>query len=71
MALDPRLASVEVLALAALRLRQRREAEPKQRLTFRVVYYDASGSTPDEYGPQYTYELTHTAGGERWEWIHD
>jgi hypothetical protein len=71
MASDPRLASPELLALAAMRLRQRQETEPKRRLTFRVLYYDASGSYPDELGPAYTYELTHTAGGERWEWIHD
>ena len=43
MALDPRLANVQLLALAALRARARQDAAPRQTVRLQVVYYDALG----------------------------
>jgi hypothetical protein len=72
MSIDPRLADVQLLTLAALRLRQRQEAEPKPRLVFQVTYYDARGIEPDELGERYVYELVHAKeGGDQWRLIPD
>jgi hypothetical protein len=55
MGLDARLANVELLALAAMRAKQRQQAEPSRKVTCRVVYYDARGIEPEEEGESYTY----------------
>jgi hypothetical protein len=68
---DPRLASAQLLALAALRLKQRQEAEPRQYVTFQVTYYDARGIEPDELGERYTYTVPATEGGGEWRLIRD
>jgi hypothetical protein len=66
-ALDPRLADLQFLTIAALRARQRRADPPPGRtVTLQVVYYDARGLEPDELGERYTYELPphrHGVGG--------
>jgi hypothetical protein len=56
MARDPRLASVELLTLAALRARERQEAPRLRPVTLQVVYYDAL-SGEETPGPSYTYDL--------------
>jgi hypothetical protein len=71
MALDPRLASPQLLALAAMRLRQRQETEPRPRLVLQTVFYDARGIEPDTEGERYVYEMVHTAGGDTWRLIPD
>ena len=65
MALDPRLASVELLALAAMRARQHQGTAPRQTVTLQIEYYDARGIEPPELGESYTYELPATAPGGR------
>jgi hypothetical protein len=57
MALDPRLASLELLALAAMRAKQRQVTAPRRTVTLQVVYYDARGIEPPSPGEAYTYEL--------------
>jgi hypothetical protein len=75
MALDPRLADTQLLALAAMRLRQRQEAAPTQYVTLKTVYYDAQGILPDEPGEEYRYALlpheriVATEGGLAWRLI--
>jgi hypothetical protein len=56
MSVDPRLANIELLALAALRLRERQQAEPTRCVQLRVVYYDARGIEPLLEGPTYVYD---------------
>jgi hypothetical protein len=65
MALDPRLASVEFLTIAALRAKKNQGDAPRKTVTVQVVYYDALGVLPDELGERYTYELPEP-GGRRW-----
>jgi hypothetical protein len=60
MALDARLADVTLLALAALRAKQRQEGVPRQTVTVRVIYVDALGIEPELEGASYTYELPMT-----------
>ena len=64
MALDPRLASVELLALAAMRAKQNQTSAPRKTITLRVVY--AAGldpeAEPEFEGPSYTYELPPAPG---------
>jgi hypothetical protein len=55
MGLDARLANVELLAIAALRVRERQQAEPRRTVSLKVVYYDALGIEPLLEGPTYTY----------------
>lgn len=57
MALDPRLMSIELLTLAAMRAKQRQHEAPRQCVTLQVVYYDARGIEPDELGESYTVAL--------------
>jgi hypothetical protein len=57
MALDPRLASVELLTIAAMRAKKNQVAAPRRTVTVQVVYVDALGLEPDEEGESYTYEL--------------
>jgi hypothetical protein len=64
MALDARLANVELLALAAMRAKQRQQAEPRRRVTLSVVYYDARGIEPLLVGPEYVYYESET--GPAW-----
>jgi hypothetical protein len=64
-ALDPRLADVLLLAIAAKRAKQRQQGEPRQTVTMQVVYYDARGIEADELGECYTYELPAQALGGR------
>jgi hypothetical protein len=77
MALDPRLASIELLTLAALRARRSQAAAPRPTVTLQVVYYDASGHEPPEHGARYvyafpTYERVPAAeGGSQWRLIPD
>ena len=65
MALDPRLASPVLLALAARRAKERQTTAPPRTITLRVIY--AAGLDPDaepEYeGESYTYELPPDAAG--------
>ena len=65
MALDPRLASVELLTMAAMLARKRQAEAPRKTVTLRVVY--AAGLDPEaepEYeGESYTYELPPQPGG--------
>jgi hypothetical protein len=63
MALDPRLRSVELLTLAAMRAKQRSQAEPRHRVVLQIEYYDARGIDPPTQGEWYTYELP--APGDR------
>ena len=65
MALDPRLASVELLALAAMRAKQHQVTAPRQTVTLQVEYYDARGIEPPSKGESYTYSLPATAPGGR------
>lgn len=65
MAPDPRLADMTLLALAAMRAKQRQHAEPRRTVTLQVVYYDASGQEPDELGERYLYALPPYERGER------
>jgi hypothetical protein len=51
--LDPRLASLELLALAARRAQQRQTPQRVERL--RVVYEDGLGVEPPLDGPVYRY----------------
>ena len=55
MALDPRLADPVLLALAAMRARQHQATAPRQTVTLRILYVDASGQEPDALytGPTY------------------
>ena len=62
MALDPRLAEPLLLVLAARRAKERQQAEPRRRVTLRVVYYDASGVEPLLVGPAYVYSVSETGG---------
>jgi hypothetical protein len=64
MALDPRLMNHQLLALAAMRAKQRQQAEPRRRVTLRVVYYDARGIEPLLVGPEYVYYVSET--GPAW-----
>jgi hypothetical protein len=57
MARDPRLADGVLLALAALRAKERQRTAPTRTVTVQVVYYDALGVLPDELGEQYVYEM--------------
>ena len=57
MALDARLASPVLLALAARRARERQVTQPRRHIVLQVVYVDALGLEPDELGECYTYEL--------------
>jgi hypothetical protein len=57
MALDPRLANIQLLTIAAIRAKQRQHEASRQTVTVRVVYVDALGLEPDEEGESYTYEL--------------
>jgi hypothetical protein len=63
-ALDPRLADLQFLTIAAMRAKQRQVTAPPRLVSVRVVYYDALGIEPDELGERYTYTLPpHDAGG--------
>ena len=67
MALDPRLANSELLALAALRARERQAAAPRPTVTFQVVSSAAFGH---EQGVIYTGPTYQRAeGGIRWRLI--
>jgi hypothetical protein len=64
MALDPRLADVLLLAIAARRARQRQtQPPPGRRVVLKVVYEDPLGEGPME-GPTYTYFVPET--GSAW-----
>ena len=69
MALDPRLANVELLALAALRARERQAHAPRQTLTLQIVSYDAFGHEPDVIYPGPTYQRVE--GDDQWRLISD
>jgi hypothetical protein len=69
MALDPRLASLELLTLAAMRARRSQATAPRQRVTLRVVYYDALGQEPDACYTGPTYERVE--GDDQWRLIPD
>ena len=68
MALDARLASPHILALAALRARERLSAAPRQTVTLQVVYYDALGHEPDVIYTGPTYQRVE--GEDQWRVIH-
>jgi hypothetical protein len=61
MTLDPRLQDPSLLALAAFRLQQRQQAEPRRTVSLKVVYYDALGIEPLLEGPTYTYDESELA----------
>jgi hypothetical protein len=63
MALDPRLACLEILVMAAKRAKERQAAAPRQAVTLQVEYYDARGIEPPVKGESYTYYLPATATG--------
>ena len=56
MALDPRLASVELLTLAAMRAKQRQEAAPDQAVVLQIEY-DAFEDEPPLLGERYVLYL--------------
>ena len=56
MALDPRLASVQLLTLAAMRAKERQAAAPDQVVVLQVEY-DAYEDEPPLLGEQYVYVL--------------
>ena len=62
MALDARLASLELLTLAAMRAKQRQTTAPPRQVTLQVLYYDARGLEPDEVGERYVYTLPPASG---------
>jgi hypothetical protein len=64
-ALDPRLANVQLLALAALRLRQRQDSQDDQ---YRVVWLDEYHDDPTEAGhsPSGVYLPRKAASEEEW-----
>jgi hypothetical protein len=67
MALDARLASVELLTLAAMRAKQREATAPTQTVTLQIEYVDARGIEPPELGESYTYAVPAKApGGGAW-----
>ena len=59
-ALDPRLASIELLTLAALRARQRQDAEPTRTVVLQIEY-DAYGDEPPLLGERYVLVLPQKA----------
>jgi hypothetical protein len=66
MALDARLANIQLLTLAAMRARQHQATAPRQPVTLLVEYYDARGIEPPSKGESYTYYLPAKApGGHR------
>ena len=59
MGLDARLASVELLTLAAMAAKRRQTDAPRTTITLRVVYaagFDPAAE-PEYEGPSYVYEL--------------
>jgi hypothetical protein len=65
MGLDSRLMSVELLALAAMRARERQaRPSPGRKVVLRVVYDDPFGEGPLE-GPTYTYYVPETGPAGR------
>ena len=56
--------SLELLAMAAMRIRQQQTTAPPRHVTLQIVYYDARGIEADELGERFTYELP-PASGER------
>ena len=69
MALDPRLMSPQLLALAAMRAKQRQQTAPRQTVTLQVVYLDALGHPTDEGYTGPTYERVE--GGDQWRLMPD
>ena len=69
MALDPRLASLEILMLAARRAKERQTTAPRQRVTLQILYYDMSGQEPDVCYEGPTYERVE--GEDQWSLIPD
>ena len=63
MALDPRLASVELLALAAMRAKERQVTAPGREVVLRVVYEGTPWGDPPEEGPEYVYYVPEPRGG--------
>jgi hypothetical protein len=60
MALDPRLASVELLTVAALRARSRQQQEPTRAVVLQIVY-DAYGDEPEVLGERHVLYLPEQA----------
>jgi hypothetical protein len=60
---EARLARIELLMLAA----KQRLAEPRQRVTLKIVYHDVSGHHPDECYTGPTYERVE--GDDAWHLI--
>lgn len=60
MALDPRLASVQLLTLAALRARQRAATQPGEAVVLQIVY-DAYGEEPPLEGARHVLYLPQQA----------
>ena len=63
MALDARLASPLLLALAARRAKARQVTAPPRTVELQVIYYDCLGLEPEELGERYTYTLPPGASG--------
>jgi hypothetical protein len=62
MALDARLRSVELLTLAAMRVRARQVSAPPRQVELQILYYDLR-TGEEELGERYTYELPTPAPG--------
>jgi hypothetical protein len=66
MALDPRLANVQLLAIAARRATSRLSAPPTEAVVLQIVY-DASGDEPPLLGERYVLYLPqHAPSVEAW-----
>jgi hypothetical protein len=59
-ALDPRLANIQLLALAAMRARQRAATQPGEAVVLQIEY-DAYGDEPPLKGEQYVLYLPNKA----------
>jgi hypothetical protein len=65
MALDPRLMSLELLTMAAMRARERKAGRPPGRpVVLQIAYVDARGLEPPELGERYVYYVPAT--GPAW-----
>ena len=69
MALDHRLADIQLLAIAARRAKERQTTAPRQRVTLRIVYHDMLGHHPDACFTGPTYERVE--GEDQWRLIPD